>query len=371
MHRIKKILLWGIPALVLWGFFFFILRSNTLNLGERFIFSFTYVTSILFSIFIIQKLLIKRMRIFKPSIQILLKTLFYGTAILIGYLPALIGEVLYKLSAEDIINEVVYGISKTISALFTLPVSTLQYGHFITPEMISVLTGIFILLLLTAIVAGGLSYVDTRWAQFNAESTLRESRLKILEMQMKPHFLFNSINSISSLIKTNPDQAQDLLIRLSDFLRFNFNLGDRAEVSLGSELEFTENYLLLNQARFGDKLTWRIDADAECRQVNIPGMVIQPMVENALKHGWQRYKTALHIVLKCIKQQGTLLIIVTDNGCGMQSGLHFKSNFPPVGHALHNIRERLRIRYGGDNLLVIESNQGRGTKITIKIPEKK
>jgi anti-sigma regulatory factor (Ser/Thr protein kinase) len=361
-------MLWGIPVLILWGFFFFFQNDPDMVLGHRITLAIIYVVSISIAIWIIQKVLIKRLRVFRTPIQILLKTLFYGAGILIGYLPVLVGEVLYKFSFREIIERVVPGIVKAVASLFILTTKS-DSSQFFPPEVVSVLTSIFVLLLLTALVAAGLSYVDTRWIQFTAEKRLSDARLKILEMQMKPHFLFNSLNSISSLIKVNPDQAQDLLVCLSDFMRFNYNLGNRPEVSLQQELDFTKNYLLLNQARFGERLTWKIRVEPGCQQIKIPGMVIQPIVENALVHGWQRENSSFHIDLNCVKQDSLFLIKVVDNGKGIKKQYLTNSNFPPQDHALHNIRERLHIHYLKDNLMQIESEPNQGTKVTIKIPE--
>lgn len=369
MVLIRKIMFWGIPVFILWGFFFFIQHDISMSLSVRLIFSLLYVIAIVLSIAVIQKVLIKRVRVFKAPVQILLKTLFYGSGILIGYLPVLVGEIIYKISSSDITDKIIPGIMKAFTALFTMS-TRFEYEQFFSPQTVSVLTSLFALLLIIAFVAAGLGYIDTRWIQYTTEVRLKESRLKILEMQMKPHFLFNSLNSISALIKSSPDQAENLLIRLAEFLRYNFNLADKAQVSLKDELAFTENYLQLNRARFGDRLTWKINTDEDCEKVKVPGMIIQPCVENALKHGWKREKnSSLTIEIDCRHDENNLIIKITDNGCGFRNNMHRKADFPPKDHALQNIIERLQLKYSRNNLLKIESGQNIGTVITIIIPE--
>ena len=254
-----KILLWGVPVIFLWGFFFLQI-SNQENLSDRIIFACLYSLSITIAVIVIQKLLIKKLRVFSIPVQILIKSFFYAAAIFIGYLVTFLVEIFFKLSSQKIITEVGFGIFKSIVALFTLPVSNVEYGQFFPQETISLISSLFILLVLVAFVGIGLSFVDTRLLEYNTKTQLRDARLKLLEMQMKPHFLFNSLNSIVAIIKSDPNKAQNLLIRLSDFLRYNFNIGERSSVKLIQELEFVENYLELNKARFGSNLNWIINA---------------------------------------------------------------------------------------------------------------
>lgn len=369
MVLLRKIMFLGIPIIILWGFFFFIQRDISMNLSAQLIFSLLYVIAIVLAIAVIQKVLIKRVRVFKTPVQILLKTLFYGAGILIGYLPVLVGEILYKISSADITDKIIPGMVNAFTTLFTMP-NRFEYEQFFSPQTVSVLTSVFVLLLLIAFVAAGLGYIDTRWIQYTTEVRLKESRLKILEMQMKPHFLFNSLNSIAALIKSSPDQAEDLLIRLAEFLRFNFNLAEKADVFLKDELAFTENYLRLNRARFGDRLSWKITMNEDCKKVKVPGMIIQPCAENALKHGWKRENdSSLFIEIECKNKEDNIFIKIVDNGCGIRNNLHRKTDFPPKGHALHNIKERLQLKYAQNNIIKIESNPDFGTVISIIIPE--
>ena len=113
----------------------------------------------------------------------------------------------------------------------------------------------------------------------------RESELKALKAQINPHFLFNSLNSISALATVDGQRARDMCIKLSDFLRTTLKLGEKQRITLADELALAKAYLEVEQVRFGARLRVEIDADADCDQCVVPSLVLQPLVENAVKHG--------------------------------------------------------------------------------------
>ena len=117
------------------------------------------------------------------------------------------------------------------------------------------------------------------------ETRLVEARLRTLQAELQPHFLFNTLHAISSLVHTNPDGADRMISRLSDLLRLTFDRSGAARVSLQEELEFLQKYLEIEQTRFQDRLTVRFDVDPDTLDAEVPRLILQPLVENAIKHG--------------------------------------------------------------------------------------
>ena len=361
---------WGILISLLWGFFFFFIQTP---LGSSTYFhlsvSFIYAFLISLSVFMIQKFVFPKLNSFPLKIQFGLKSFFFAAGVLAAYLLVFLFQLILFSPQQKLADVFSYGFFRSLSLLITAPISPENYAKVLPQNAISQLTTFSILLAMIALISIVLSYVDTRWKEMKAEKQIQEARLKILEMQMQPHFLFNALNTIVSVVRSNPEQAESLLMSLSDFLRFNFRSANRELVFLKDELEFTENYLRLMKARFRSKLEWQIKTDDRCRENKIPLMIIQPFVENAIKYGMDSNRNSVVLSLTCIRDKRFCIIKIEDNG----PGIDLKNNtiFPKPGHSIDNILQRLRLHYAKDNLFRIESQPGKGTQIIIKIPDKK
>jgi sensor histidine kinase YesM len=167
----------------------------------------------------------------------------------------------------------------------------------------------------------------------------RESELKALKAQINPHFLFNSLNSISALATVDGKRARDMCIKLSDFLRTTLKLGEKQSITLADELALARAYLEVEQVRFGARLRVEIDADADCDKCVVPSLVLQPLVENAVKHG-----------IAGLVDGGTIRITAHCGGGQLQ--LKIENQFDPDspassrhGLGLRNVRDRLRTLY--------------------------
>ncbi|MFA5727627.1 MAG: histidine kinase [Saccharofermentanaceae bacterium] len=174
---------------------------------------------------------------------------------------------------------------------------------------------------------------------------LKETELNMLKSQINPHFLFNSLNSISSLTITNPEKARDMVIKLSDFLRYSVSTNSKRFATLENELTNIQRYLEIEKVRFGDKLQFSFNIEGTCKDHKIPLMLLQPLVENAIKHGVYESTEQVTIEMKC-KFSGGFLEITVEND--------FDPNAHPrkgTGLGLNNIRERLRLLYKTDKLL--------------------
>lgn len=201
-----------------------------------------------------------------------------------------------------------------------------------------------------------------------------EARLDALQAQINPHFLFNTLNTIGMLIRTNPEKARALLHRLASFFRHSLEQNSRF-VTIGKEMEFVRNYLILEKARFREKLKIRRKIDRELLEQVIPALSIQPLVENAIRHGITRKegKGTVEISI-CMGDTGSrnIEITISDDGVGINPEILPRVFEPGFGSGsgvgLYNVDERLKMIYGEKNGLKIQSESGVGTKVTFAIP---
>jgi two-component system LytT family sensor kinase len=199
------------------------------------------------------------------------------------------------------------------------------------------------------------------------EKVLMQARMDALISQINPHFLFNTLNTISSLIRFDPDTARNLLLKLSNILRRRLKTQVHF-ASLRQELDFIDDYLDIEIARFGpDKLQIRKEISPETLDMVVPSMILQPLVENALRHGIAPKIEGGTITIGAKCRHGRLLVEVIDDGVGISE--QKPSEFQGSGIGISNVRERLKVVYGQDFLFKIDSQIGKGTAIRFEIPE--
>ncbi|HXY01794.1 MAG TPA: histidine kinase [Candidatus Limnocylindrales bacterium] len=199
------------------------------------------------------------------------------------------------------------------------------------------------------------------------QQLLLRARMDALSSQINPHFLFNTLNTVTALIRVDPDTARDVVLKLSNILRRLLRKHETF-ITLREELSFIDDYLDIEVARFGeDKLDIVKEIDDNTLETFIPSMLLQPIVENSLKHGLAPKLEGGRICLRTSNCDGRLHIEIEDNGLGIS-----EEKLPHVyveGIGLSNVRERLRVLYGADFNLDIESREGQGTTIKIDVPE--
>ena len=195
------------------------------------------------------------------------------------------------------------------------------------------------------------------------ETQLTRAQLDALKMQLHPHFLFNTLNTISVLMEEDVGAANEMLLRLSDLLRAALKNNEAHEVTLEEELQFLEKYLQIEQARFQDRLKIRIDPAPETLAAYLPNLILQPLVENAIRHAVAPRATETLIEIRSHKRDGHLHLSVSDNGDGMVDQV-----IPTNGIGLRNTRARLEKLYGSDQEFRLETIAGGGVHISILIP---
>jgi len=211
------------------------------------------------------------------------------------------------------------------------------------------------------------------------EGQLATTQLAMLKLQLQPHFLFNTLNAISALMHKNVYSAQDMLSRLSDLLRVSLDNVAVQEVPLKSEIEFIRNYLHIEQVRFQDRLSVTMDIDPETLDAMVPNMVLQPLVENSIRHGIARSSGPGTIDIESTRLNGLIRIAVRDNGPGlpmpMNGHTHGNGNGNGIGRTkgglgLANTRARLQQLYGDRHRLDISNAPSGGVQVTLDIPER-
>ncbi|MGA2135596.1 MAG: histidine kinase [Bryobacteraceae bacterium] len=195
---------------------------------------------------------------------------------------------------------------------------------------------------------------------------LIQARLDALTNQINPHFLFNTLNSVSSLIRTDPNQARVMVLKLSNILRRLLRKHDNFS-PLREEIAFIDDYLSIEVVRFGDKLRFEKDVAADTLDMQVPSMLLQPLIENCIKHGLSGKVEGGTIRLRSRRQEARLTLRVEDDGVGIpESRL---ATLREQGIGVSNVSERLKVLFGNDHRMNIESQPGLGTRIDIEIPE--
>jgi LytS/YehU family sensor histidine kinase len=190
-----------------------------------------------------------------------------------------------------------------------------------------------------------------------------ETRLRDLQAKLNPHFLFNTLNSTAALIYDDRERAERSIERLAELYRRVLSISSRTFIPLTEELKLIEDYLELERLRFDDKLSYEIDCPEELRDIPIPGFLIEPLVENAVRHSFGPAGGSLRLSVKAhAEREGLVRLTVTDNGPG------FDIETTAAGFGLFNIQERLRLLFGARSSLEIHSGKGRGTEIAILLP---
>jgi two-component system LytT family sensor kinase len=205
-------------------------------------------------------------------------------------------------------------------------------------------------------------YQEGRIRGLQLETRLAQAQLNALKMQLHPHFLFNTLHSISTLVNEDPEAAEAMIARLSELLRISLENTGAQEVPLSQELEFVERYLEIEQIRFEDRLRVCFDIDPQTLDAQVPNLILQPLVENAIRHGIG-HNAGGKVEVRSSLVEGKLLLQVLDDGVGL-TGMCLKR--PGLG--LNNTRARLDAIYGKEHDFVLRNASNGGAEAAIRIP---
>ncbi|WP_078382611.1 sensor histidine kinase [Sutcliffiella halmapala] len=234
----------------------------------------------------------------------------------------------------------------------------------ITPIVMELISG------LSALLSNQLEIAEAD----KAYQLAKEAEIKALQAQISPHFLFNTLNTILSLVRLNPAKARKLLVSLSRFLRQNLSVTTQSVTTLEQELMHVKSYLEIEETRFEDKLKIIYQIDEDTLLQPIPPLTLQPIVENAVKHGMKDKEDNCLVVISIRKEGDATYVKVEDNGTGMSEERAKKISIAPIhseigsGVALYNVNRRLTILYGEESALRIKSEVNKGTEISFSIP---
>jgi anti-sigma regulatory factor (Ser/Thr protein kinase) len=235
--------------------------------------------------------------------------------------------------------------------------------------------------LLFSMTIGGIAYamhfyrvsIERAGAIERVRAELAQAELRALRAQLHPHFLFNTLNSIASLIPTHPKAAEEMTTRLADVFRYALRASERDRAPLSQELEFLRAYLDIEKARFGDRLRIEESIAPGVESAAVPTLLLQPLVENAVRHGIAPRPQGGTIRLAARADGDRLVLAVEDDGLGFDAAGAAASPHPPRdaddagGFGLHAVRERLRAE-GLADAMTIESAPGRGTRVVLTLP---
>jgi len=197
---------------------------------------------------------------------------------------------------------------------------------------------------------------------------LLEARLDALQRQINPHFLFNTLNSIASLVRSQPEMAREMTVKLANILRALLKDHD-SYVPLSEELKFTDDYLDIEVVRFGaEKLRVAKEIDPRTLAVLVPSILLQPLIENSIKHGLEPRINGGTVTLRSRLEGDRVRIEVADDGVGMGNRPDSGLSRQGAGIGMRNVRERLDVLYGNQARFTVTSNPGRGTLVSIEIP---
>src|SRR6266849_1002385 len=263
-----------------------------------------------------------------------------------------------------------------VGALVVLELARQALGHATKPQWLFYLDagkswGLTLVLLSTVMaVAVPMKIWNNTRIEMNLEQhqqLLLKARMDALTAQINPHFLFNTLNTVSSLIRCDPDTARGVVIKLSNILRRLLRKHETF-VPLQEELDFIDDYLDIEVARFGrDNLQIHKQIEEHTLDAFVPSMLLQPIVENAIKHGLAAKLDGGEITIRTSAHEGRLVIEIEDNGAGIPEDRMAQVFGDGIG--ISNVHERLRVLYGSDFQMSISSRKGEGTRIRIEVPE--
>jgi len=318
------------------------------------------------TLWLLHKLLLAKLSVFTAGQQWILKAFIYTILACFVYLIGLLFQyfVLTPFSAvEPMITDKLWnGLFAFLAEPMRPDISTVIR----TDEFRTVIIPFFALMFLFGL--GGLlgSYIEIKWQGEKHTRITQKAQLTALQAQMEPHFLFNTLNTIAAAIKSDPQQAENLLLKLSDLFRYIFENSGKETNTLDQEIAFAREYAELLKARYGDLLQLHWQQNLRSLKQKVPVFLIQPILENSIRHGWSADRKNLAINVAIQEDDQNIMIEINDNGAGLRPGLINQTG--KSRNALGNIAERLHLLYKNRGKMDISSAVSAGTKVCFTIP---
>lgn len=242
-------------------------------------------------------------------------------------------------------------------------ISYLEFVDYTIPVRLFVFFVLYLFWAVLLVLHGKLDdQMKTKDRQEKIQQMSKEAELYHLRQQLQPHFIFNSLNSISALVKSNPDKAREMVVQLAEFLRKTIKKNDKNWVGVEEELEYLGLFLSIEKVRFGHRLKTQIEVSEESKALRIPQLLIQPLLENAIKHGLYGVLEDVLIGIKFTEKENYLMVSISNP---------FETDSPGtkgVGFGLEAVQRRLFLMFGRNDLIDIDKENG-VFKVTIKIPQ--
>ncbi len=334
--------------------------------GQALLIGYFNVITFALTLWPLQKLLLSKLSVFTTGQQWILKTFIYTILACFAFLIGLLFQyfILTPFSAvEPMITDKLWnGLFLFLAKPMRPDISAVMR----TDEFRTVIIPFFALMFLFGL--GGLlgSYIEIKWQGDKHTRIAQKAQLTALQAQMEPHFLFNTLNTIAAAIRSDPQQAENLVLKLSDLFRYIFENSGKETTELEQEIAFAREYAELLKARYGDLLQLQWQQNLRSLKQKVPVFLIQPILENSIRHGWSADRKYLAISIDIREDDQNIVIEVKDDGVGMKPDL---SNQVSKGrNALGNIAERLQLLYKNLGRLDIISEVSTGTRVCLIIP---
>ncbi len=355
-----------LSIIVIGGFLSFLFLAKTDSTVNALLIGYFYAIALVLILAIVQKTVIKKLDVFSPVQQWTLLSFIYMISISTAYLAGLLFQSAIlkpNVTLTEFLGEKFWA---SFVSFISSPLDLEIANSLFKEEYRIALIPFFAVIILIGLVSLIGSYVEMRWQQNRQQQAIDKAELTALKAQIEPHFLFNSLNTIASEIKNAPEKAEQLIIKLSDILRYLFDNSSREMINIKEEISFLKKYADLIQARFDKKIQIRWHNSLHNEKVDVPVLMMQPLVENVLRHGWKENADPLTISISIEEKNQGIVFTVKDNGQGIEANRLQK--LPVPGHALANIKDRLQLNYKKNDLLKIESEYGQGTTVSILLP---
>jgi sensor histidine kinase YesM len=350
------------------AFFSFLTLRDTDSWGTAVFIGASYSILIVGSVLVVYRFTSVRFSIFPTIPRWILQAVSLTVSVSFAYLVGLIIQTFVLTPAEVLSELLTDTLWDTFVGLITAPFSQAESAAILTTEVRGLIFTVVAVLFLIGLISLVGSFIEVRWQENKQRVMIDRAELTALRAQMEPHFLFNSLNTIAAMTQKDPRLAEDLILQLSDILRYHYENAGTASVDLQAELKFIEKYLELISLRFKDQLKINLTNTSQKLKQTVPAFLIQPLVENCIRHAWQGDGRVLHLEIKVEDNTHGTTITVADDGTGIDADSLNKVF--EMNHALANLAERLKLFYNKRNLLGVYSKIKSGTTVTIKLPGK-